>query len=1268
MLRFSLVLVMLLLQGGALLAQGTYRNQRIFVVPCPGPVVIDGALNDWDLSGEIYTFVSEATAEVQSARTALMYDNQALYVSARIADPSPMMNRNDPAVNPDFGWNADAFQLRLCTDPTLGYPLKIGNYDRAPSESLLHMTLWYYTDSQQPVLHIKYGMDYHDAPEYPKGIVQRDKFQGAYRTTKNGYVLEYRIPWTTLRAQAPLKANDLTAGALQIQWSDPEGKRSIGSGWAVDLLRHAGFSYQSTSPWGKVIFAAQGNLPREITQEGLPPVRNLPLKFAFELEKECVVSVAVVNEQGDVVRHILAGEQRPGGKVVESWDGLDDAGRVLPAGKYTWKMVNHEPFTTKYVLSVGNSGTPGYHTPNGKGAWGGDWGNPVDICFAGDKGLICWSGAEAGPGIIMMDAEGNKQWGGRYPATQIATDGEWLYAFLASGSGHASELRAYAVKDGQQLNFQRGELFAEPNTEKGMQCSGLAYANGKLYLANALANDITEYQARQGKILRRLTVPAVTWLTTLNADTLLAISNGQVLKVSLADGQATPFIIDHLDEPQGMAIGPDGTIYVSNAGALHNVSLYASSGKYLRSIGIAGGRALAKDLRTTVEYGNHSIARRGKWNPAEMLNPRGLAVDSKGHLWVTENDFSPKRVSRWDTRTGKFLGEKLGACYVSTPVTMDPADPTRVYANNIEYRVNLDKGTWEPQAIMFDSRQDAPYFWPHMVNNIVFTAKNGKQYMHSGPNHGGGQRGHFLFIRRGRHFEGVAGIIHPQALLSWREGLAKDDPLMGWLLWVDLNGNGIIETAEVKPTTLRAQNAHSVVDHDLNFYTTGMYNDLYWQRISPAKIDKKGVPLYDESTVLHVQYAKEAPLYTHDLAVNPADGAVMMFAGADIKHMNRLEVWPLTYWTKDGQRVWRYRQGSRWYDAYEFSIPKPGQLWGATKSIGITDGLTGFSSYHGLVHLMTVDGVMLGTIMKDGRSGETGADHIQCEWFTGQLVKTKARRWYLLGGDQDGRVLQVFGLDSLQRSSGTLTINDAETSMAAAALAEWSAQKARAQSLVIARVQGVPDWMNIRGVNITVDEKRGFTAQAAYDATDLHLRFEVQTPFHLVNNIMERPLIFKGGNCLDLQLATDAKVDPQRTTPAPGDIRVLVTRQAGKPLAVVYRHKVATFTGPPTVFTSPTGKESIDVIEVWEDVKLSYEKTPAGFTAVVTLPLAKLGWTPTPGTMARLDVGYLFGNETGNNIAVRKYWSNDSFTAGVTNDVPHESRIEPGKWGLATVE
>ena len=134
------------------------------------------------------------------------------------------------------------------------------------------------------------------------------------------------------------------------------------------------------------------------------------------------------------------------------------------------------------------------------------------------------------------------------------------------------------------------------------------------------------------------------------------------------------------------------------------------------------------------------------------------------------------------------------------------------------------------------------------------------------------------------------------------------------------------------------------------------------------------MPLYDDSTILHVHYANDG--YTSDLAVNPADGSVLMYAGSDIKNMTKTGIWPLTAWTKDGNMLWRYRLGCRWYDMYEFPIPKAGELYGCTRNLGITDGITGFSCYFGQAQLLTTDGVPIGTITRDGRSGVIAPDTV----------------------------------------------------------------------------------------------------------------------------------------------------------------------------------------------------------------------------------------------------------------------------------------------------
>jgi len=48
--------------------------------------------------------------------------------------------------------------------------------------------------------------------------------------------------------------------------------------------------------------------------------------------------------------------------------------------------------------------------------------------------------------------------------------------------------------------------------------------------------------------------------------------------------------------------------------------------------------------------------------------------------------------------------------------------------------------------------------------------------------------------------------------------------------------------------------------------------------------------------------------------------------------------------------------------------------------------------------------------------------------------------------------------------------------------------------------------------------------------------------------------------------------------------------------------------------------------------------------------------------------GVIFGDAAGTQAALRAYWTNNSFSANVTADMPNESRIEPAEWGTATVE
>ncbi len=358
----------------------------------------------------------------------------------------------------------------------------------------------------------------------------------------------------------------------------------------------------------------------------------------------------------------------------------------------------------------------------------------------------------------------------------------------------------------------------------------------------------------------------------------------------------------------------------------------------------------------------------------------------------------------------------------------------------------------------------------------------------------------------------------------------------------------------------------------------------------------------------------------------------------------------------------------QWNEALNLPMIKPGALYGLTMPLCIAGEFTGAACYFGPYHIFTRDGIYVGMVMRDGRSGGLGPDITASEVVTGQLLKPDGmNRYFLLAGDQDGRVTEILGLDTVKRLAGGKYVHSEEfAALAAKAQQEYQAMLAKGRRLEI--VRGKASLESSGYVGKLLDENRGFKARAAYDEKNLYVLYDVSSPHDLVNEISDIKIIFKGGNCLDIQMATDPAADPQRKAPAPGDLRLLVTRQNGKPVAVLFRPKVRDVKGEAIVLSSPTGKESFDSIQAVENVGLDLAKTGDGFTALVTIPLEVIGWLPKPGSEVKMDLGYIFGNASGNQAAARIYWANVSFSAGVTHDIPNESRIEPDQWGVAVVE
>ncbi|MFW6058573.1 MAG: hypothetical protein ACODAQ_00240, partial [Phycisphaeraceae bacterium] len=1082
-------------------------------------------------------------------------------------------------------------------------------------------------------------------------------FQGAYREWDNGrgYNFEYRIPWDTLGADDPPGAGDIVAGTANVLWARPDGLATGGGqSWAYDIMREPGFPWQSASVWGKLIFRDQGNVPRELVTEGIPPERPRPLEFPYELPDDGHATIQLFAADGEISRIIVPNQQRPGGVNAERWDGMDNHGEVddhgglLPAGEYQWRgLFSEEGLELKYRFSVHNSGNPPYRTPDQTGGWGGDHGDPQTVTAHEQMMFISWSASEAGWGVIRTDLDGQKKWGSDRNARYMTTDGQRLYR---SNGGPVEMLDVELPRPVGLPNGSRMLAPPEGGDDETNRVTGLAYHEGTVYVAYGPRDLVGVYDADDGSLRAAWDVPEPGRMAIRPDGSAAVISGDHV--VSVTDGRIETWLDDHLDEPVGIAIADDGTTCVANQGALQNVSVFDAEGAYTHSIGRTGGRPAM-----------------GAYDREGMYMPGGITLDARGRLWVAETADYPKRVSVWNVSTGENVEEFFGASSYFAYGYIDPARPDEIYAHNVLWRIDWDDYTTEPGTTIW--RATEPNMVPppnHDAHSSgggfrMVTTEAGRQIGWGGA---GRSRNPVLYIREGEIFRPFAGVINP-----WRDAqrfpaLAdyKNEREKAWeeqrlarhrrphdLFWQDANGDGKVSVDEITP--LDNVGKPITVHPDMSVLLGSGH------LLRPAEVTDDGRPVYD------IAQAEHTPWVEQELF----GGFMMQGPQRAVYTLRHREGPSLIKWNSDGEMAWYYADLIRWRGALGLPTVGPGRLWGMTRPMGVAGDYIAFQTYFGPNQIFRRDGLYVGALINAGGAAEEPYSG-QNEGQGGAFVKLDIdgeERYFLIHGSHDVRVWEVLGLDTLEElPGGTYTHTDEHVQQARRAYTQYLADMEGETALRIVRGRDALD--DAPAASKQLDNGLGFEARLAYDQQNLYVRYDVQSPHGLVNTIPDPQRAFLGGNCLDLQLATDPDADAERETPAPGDVRLVVTRQEGKPLAVLYQPRVEGVEGEGVRFESPTGEERFDRIELIETVTLDYEAESDRFTATVTVPLDTLGLELRTGDRLKLDVGYVFGNPKGSEAVQRAYLYNDGFSANVIDDLPNESRLVPHEWGVVTVD
>ncbi|MCX2479450.1 hypothetical protein OQY15_10145 [Pedobacter sp. MC2016-15] len=1068
---------------------------------------------------------------------------------------------------------------------------------------------------------------------------------------------------------------------------------------------------------------------------------NPPIAIPFTLKVAGYVTLVVENQDGVRVRNLVSDTWYNAGNNTAWWDGLDDLGRDVEAthhgvyhipakfvapGTYKVRGLVHEKIKTSYEFSVYTTGNPPWSTNDHTGGWLANHTPPQAALFvpaakspAGQPVVMLGSYITEGPdGLAWVDLDGKKlggkKWvGGAWTAAPYlaadagATASTGIYAYVASvwetakQSGEA-ELRitGLTAKADKKVLLQNIGLLKD-KADKKTEMTGFAVSDGTGVISLFSRNQLLLADLSNGKTVSTSELKAPRGLAFDKDKHLLVLSGNQLLKFnSVADlgSSAAPQVLisKGLEAPVAVTLDAAGNLYISDGGNSHQVKVFSAKGSFIRAIGKPGA------------------PKAGLYDELHMNNPAGITIDEKQQLWVTENDFLPKRVSVWSL-DGKLLKAFYGPAKYGGGGAIDPVDKNKFYYGEeslgaMEFELDWTKGSSKLKRILYRSSSETlPLPSRSGAPETVLYSK-GKRYFtncyNSNPTSGNAVT--FIFAERN-------GVTFPAAAMGRADqwdllkeerfkkllpaGVdlnAKNDKALAYFIWVDLNAD-----AQVQPEELNFEKGNAMgvtVMKDLSFCIAQL--DGKAVQFPVDSWTSEGVPVYQSSN---------RKILAEGLQPSASSGGNQVLAAANGWTVALNGILPFNRYSlsgaKNGKAMWSYP--NLWpglHASHEAPIPSfPGQLIGTTHLLGglmesagagIAE-LWAVNSNHGMVYIFTSDGLFVTTLFEPMRTGKRwqmpaasrgmsleGLSLAE-ENFWPTITQLPGGEVYLVDGGRSS-IVKVDGLQSLREITATSIIvkeNDLDKSRLFLAGAENARQQGQRKKTLRVDLHNKPllvdgkfddwtgaDWAEIdqRGVkaNFNSNSKPYDIKGAIAVAGDrLFLAYETGNASLLKNSGEMPAALFKTGGALDLMISSDPAAKSDRKMPVAGDQRLLVTLIKGKPRALLYRAIVSGVKEADKVpFTSPLRTVTFDQVEDISD-KIQFAAGKNG-EYEVSVPLALLNLKPAAGIQLKGDIGILRGEEE--QTVARVYWMNKA--TGIVSDVPSEAELTPALWGTLNFE
>lgn len=788
--------------------------QQATIVRTPAPIDVDGRVEDWAFIQSRQSIKTPAGEGVAAFRLAC--DDDFLYALFEVADDSPLKNQSAVLEEILKGGDCVGLALEGVKGPKKTQRILVAQVDGKPVVMALRPE-WPEKRPHtfaSPVKAVK--MDY---------VGPVDGAKAALRGIHGGYVAEIALPWKglglalrdTYAFDAQVILSD-PAGTVNVEsaWWHSSG----GDMFTVEDLPTEAELHPEL--WGEAKVRNAAPPPDETAGSELAP-RPAGLPIDFDMPRDAKASLVVTDGDGFVLRELLRAESLKAGAHTVEWDGRDRYGEPLPPGDYHWKLAIFDGMGTRFLGSVGNSARPPYRTEDGKGSMGGQHGG-ASIIAANGHGIFIAGGTEEGhPAMRAIDAEGRTLWkcsmGGFGSSSGLAATDDCVYVLRTGKRSDGARLLRLDARTGKPLPIGEARDGARVgDTDFGVAVSGMCAAGGRIFMSLAASNRIAVVEQATGAALASVQVEAPRGLARVDDGRILVCTGGEVRMLDIGTGRLSAFL-SGLDSPVAVAVDGDGFVYVSELGGRQQVARFDSAGKPAGRIGTEGGRPLTQspyDPNSLRDVRGLAIGPDGNLWMVEKSPLRRVASFSRDGAWLADQ-FGPVAYNVTgcdldDLGTVYYQTSQGTPCYARTHVdyeayARDPEDPMAAWSiQETMYMTQTGKDAPADAAPPAEEDLMAGSMRAGYGHVVSFAGANGQRYL-------------WRIAKGNRATMAGGAAIWRRSGDRWIPAAFVTNSAKGGKSWSDGNGDGLVQQDELygMPPTRE----FAWLDRDLVLYGKG---------------------------------------------------------------------------------------------------------------------------------------------------------------------------------------------------------------------------------------------------------------------------------------------------------------------------------------------------------------------------------------------------------------------------------------------------------------